>query len=312
MTDSLKIALARPLPPAMHEALSQFGEVLVAGADPDAMTGCHIYVSTAVDPVTTDMIKAMPDSIGMIGNLGVGTNNIDLAAAAERGIEVSNTPVVTEDTADLAFALLMATCRRVTFAETHLRADDWATGAQVLGTRVHGKTLGIIGLGAIGQAVARRAKGFGMSILYSGRKRNIEAEQILQARYCDSVDELLANSDIVSLHCPLTEHTQYVINAERLAKMKPGAILINTGRGPLVDEAALIDALQAGHLGGAGLDVFEFEPEVSPGLLTLDNVTLTPHIGSATAECRRDMAMRLLGNIKAFLESGKVLDRCLP
>ncbi len=309
MSDQIKIALARQLPPAMIDALSQLGEVVVTGSDTAAMAGCRVYVSTAVDPVNAGTIMAMPDSIGLIGNIGVGTDNIDLAAAAGRGIQVSNTPVVTEDTADLAFALLMATCRRVSACESALRAGDWAAGAQILGTRVHGKTLGIIGLGAIGQAVARRARGFGMQVLYSGRSRKPEAESELGVRYCETLEELLQASDIVSLHCPLIDETWHIINAERLAQMKPGAILINTGRGPLVDEAALIAALRSGHLGGAGLDVYEFEPEVSAGLLTLDNVTLTPHIGSATAECRRDMVLRLLANISAFLESGAPLDK---
>jgi glyoxylate reductase len=208
-------------------------------------------------------------------------------------------------------ALLLAACRRLSFCERALRAGDWQRGAATLGSRVHGKVLGIIGLGAIGQALARRAAAFGMTLLYHGPNRKPDVEAALGVQYRKTLEELLAESDIVSLNCPLTPASRHLMNAETLGQMKPGAVLVNTGRGPLVDENALVAVLDSGHLGAAGLDVFEFEPEVTPQLLAFDNVTLLPHIGSATAECRTDMAMRAFANIRQYLAEGTVIDNCL-
>ncbi|MFV0275859.1 MAG: 2-hydroxyacid dehydrogenase [Parahaliea sp.] len=306
------IGLGAPLPPAMQQALARFGEVRLVGEDTAAMAGCGVYLITPRVRASAALISALPPSVGLLASLGVGTDHIDLDAAAARGLQVSNTPVVTEDTADLAWALLLATCRRLTRCEALLRQNDWLASQRVLGTRVHGKTLGIVGFGAIGQAVARRAQGFGMDLLYHGPRRKPEAEAELSARYCLSLDELLVQSDIVSLNCPLGPDTRHIINANSLARMKAGAVLINTGRGPLVDEAALVQALQAGTLGGAGLDVFEFEPQVTPALLDFDAVTLLPHIGSATGECRTDMALRVMANIQAWCEGRPVPDACVP
>ena len=312
MSDTVLLT-ARTLPQPMIGALEQFGEVRSCDGDPgpDQLAGARVYVSTSVDPVPAELIERFGPDMGLIANLGVGTDNIDLAAAAARGIQVSNTPVVTEDTADLTLALMLATCRRLGTCERHLRAGDWAAGARTLGQRVHGKTLGIVGFGAIGQAVARRAAGFGMQILYHGPHRKPDAEGGLNAAFCADLIQLLQSSDIVSLNCPLTAETRHLINRDTLGQMKQGAVLINTGRGPLIDEAALVAALAGGHLGGAGLDVFEFEPEVTPQLKTFDNVTLLPHIGSATGECRADMAQRAMANIQAFLTTGTPLDRCV-
>lgn len=312
MSDTILVT-ARTLPRPMMQALEQFGEVRPGDGQPGPgyLAGASVYVSTSVDPVPAELIERFGPELGLIANLGVGTDNIDLAAAAARGIQVSNTPVVTEDTADLTLALLLATCRRLSTCERQLRDGNWAAGAQTLGQRVHGKTLGIVGFGAIGQAVARRAAGFGMELLYHGPRRKDEADSDLGATYCADLAQLLQASDIVSLNCPLTPETRHLINEATLAQMKPGAVLINTGRGPLVDEAALVQALASGHLGGAGLDVFEFEPEVTPELLAFDNVTLLPHIGSATGECRADIAQRAMANIQAFLTTGAPLDRCV-
>lgn len=304
-----KIITARQLPEAMMAALSQFGAVEVLAADRSNLSGAVALVSVAVDPVQAELLTSASDSLRLVANIGVGTDNIDLAKASQLGIMVSNTPVVTEDTADLAMSLMLATCRRLNHCEKLLRAGDFAAGASHLGVRVHGKTLGLIGFGAIGQAVARRARGFGMTILYHGPRPKVEEATTLGAQYCASLSDLLARSDIVSLHCPLSDNTHHIINAETLSMMRPGAILINTGRGALVHEAALVEALAAGHLGGAGLDVFEFEPQVTEALKDFNNVTLTPHIGSATAECRQDMAMRLVANLKQFLDAGSVIDR---
>ncbi len=302
------LAVAPRVPEAMRELLATVGEVNAA-ADGEGPPGrARVYVSTALDPVRSELIERMPASLGLIANIGVGTDNIDLAAAARRGIAVSNTPVVTEDTADLTMALLLAACRRLSIGERLLRDGRFGEAQRHLGIRVHGKTLGIVGFGAIGQAVARRAAGFGMRILYHGPRRKSAAEAETGAEFKAALEDLLGESDIVSLNCPLNEQTRHVMNAGSLARMKPGAVLVNTGRGPLIHEQALVDALASGHLGGAGLDVFEFEPEVTPALLGFDNVTLLPHVGSATGECRRDMALRVVENIRAFLQTGRPVD----
>ncbi|NVK41454.1 MAG: D-glycerate dehydrogenase [Oceanospirillaceae bacterium] len=304
------ILVARPLPQAMIDALSQFGAVSVVDPSTTLTDKGDILVTTPLDPVDAGLIDRLPASIGLIANIGVGIDHIDLAAARQRGIAVSNTPVVTEDTADMAMTLLLASCRRLGVSERHLRNDDWASGVSQLGQRVHGKTLGIIGFGAIGQAVARRARGFDMTILYHGPNRKPDTEAQLGAHYCASLEQLLAEADIVSLNCDLNAGTRHLINADTLAKMKPNAVLINTGRGPLIDEAALVEALQNGQLGAVGLDVYEFEPRVSPELMQFDRVTLSPHIGSATQECRGDMARRVCLNIAQFVQQGAPLDGC--
>jgi glyoxylate reductase len=310
MSKPLLVA-APTVPAALLPALAGFGEVqggAESTASPD-LSRASVYVCTSIDAVSAELMAGFGPQMGLIANLGVGFDNIDVQAAAARGIQVSNTPVVTEDTADLTLALMLATCRRLNVSEQRLRAGDWTGGMRTLGMRVHGKTLGVVGFGAIGQAVARRAAGFGMRILYHGPNRKPEAEAALAATYCADLKALLGASDIVSLNCPLTPQTRHVMNAETLAWMRPGAVLINTGRGALVHESALVEALASGHLGAAGLDVFEFEPDVTPGLLTADNVTLLPHIGSATGECRAEIGQRAVANIQAFLTHGQALDR---
>lgn len=304
------ILVTRPLPQPMLDALGQFGEVQIVDLNAETIPEGDIIVATPLDPIKGDLLAKLPKSVRLIANIGIGVDHVDLSAARELGIAVSNTPVVTEDTADLAMALLLATCRKLSASERYLRADDWASGMGQLGIRVHGKTLGIIGMGAIGQALARRAQGFGMQIIYTNRGPNPDAEAALGARFCETKEQLLAEADIVSLNCDLNPNTRHIIDAEALSQMKPGAVLINAGRGPLVDEAALIQVLENGHLGGAGLDVYEFEPQVSPGLTAFDNVTLLPHIGSATQECRADMARRVCVNIAAFIQQGAPQDCC--
>ena len=303
------LALSRPMPEAFIELLSALGQVVV-GEDNQCPEGASVYITTPLDETGSAVINALPDTVKLIASIGVGTDHIDLAAAKARGLTVSNTPVVTEDTADLTWALLLATMRGLTRSEKLLRRGEWdgMLPMEMMGSRVHGKTLGIIGLGAIGQAVARRARGFGMPILYCGPNRKPQAEQELEASYCDTVAHLVSQADVVSLHCALSDNTHHLIDAALLAQFKPGSTLINTGRGPLVDEAALVDALQGGPLGSAGLDVYEFEPQVARALLELGNVTLLPHIGSATNECRFDVVIRLYENIQQFQESGEAKD----
>ena len=306
------LLLARELPELFMQALQQLGEPRVANSSSEAaaFASGSVYIATAMDPVDAALIERFPEGLGLVSNLGVGTDNIDFEAASRRDIAISNTPVVTEDTADLAMALMLATCRQLSFCERALRRGDWDLGQQHLGQRVQGKTLGIIGFGDIGQAVARRARGFDMQLIYHGPSRKVEAEEQLGAQYRPELTGLLAEADIVTLHCPLTPDTRHLINEASLAQMKANSVLINTGRGPLIDEDALVAALAAGQLGAAGLDVFEFEPHVHPLLLDFDNVSLTPHLGSATRECRMDIAMRAFANVRNYLEHGAPLDRC--
>ncbi|MBA6412275.1 D-glycerate dehydrogenase [Parahaliea sp. F7430] len=308
--NAVKLAMSRELPPAMMQGLGQFAEVVVSGPNSAAMEGCCIYVCTALDAVPAELINSMPESIKLIASFGVGTDHIDLAAAEKRRIQVSNTPQVTEDTADLTFTLILAACRRLSDAERLLRQGEWAQAQQRVGNRVYGKSLGIVGFGAIGQAVAQRAKGFDLKVQYYGPNRKAQAEAELGATYQPDLAGLLGSSDIVVLTCPLNSATQHLINAERLQQMKQGAVLVNTGRGAVVDEAALVECLREGHLAAAGLDVFEFEPEPHPGLLELDNVCLTPHVGSATSDARVDMVMSVFANIESFLKTGQAINLC--
>ncbi|MHB1142149.1 MAG: 2-hydroxyacid dehydrogenase [Sulfuricaulis sp.] len=241
-------------------------------------------------------------------NIAVGFNNIDLKACQARGVMATNTPGVLDDsTADFTWALILATARRVTEAEQYLRAGQW-TGwklKQFLGTDVHHATLGILGMGRVGQAVARRARGFDMNVLYhNSRRLSAEVEKSCHAAYV-GMDELLARADILTVHTPYSPATHHLLGAAQFAKMKPGAILIHAARGGVVDDAALVEALQRGPLAAAGLDVFENEPALHPDFLKLTNVVLTPHIASSSEATRRRMAMLAAENLVAALTTGK-------
>ena len=264
-------------------------------------------ISMITDNVDEELLNAAAH-LKIIAHFGVGYNNIDVKAATTRGILVSNTPdVLTDATAELAFALVLAVSRRLVECDRITREGRFHYWAPMLflGRDVTGKTLGIIGLGQIGKAVALRAKGFTMRILYHNRKRiDVSEEKALRAEYV-SLKTLLRESDVVSLHVPLTEHTKHLIGKDELALMKPTAYLINTARGPVVDEQALLNALRAKTIGGAGLDVYEHEPSLTPGLTELDNVILLPHIGSGTLETRVKMATMAAENLIAGL-SGEV------
>lgn len=304
------ITTTRPLPLPEIEVGGQTIRFVPVSETSEIPVGTRIHGATALDPLGADAIEALPDSIELIANIGVGFDNIDLAAAARRGIRVSNTPTVTEDTADLAFGLILAACRRIGQGERFLRGGQWTSAQEAppLGTRVHGQTLGLVGFGAISQAVARRAKGFGMEILYTDLAQIKDAEALIGARYVDNLHSLLGQSDIVSIHTVLTPQTRNLIDTDALAAMRQGAVLINAARGGIVDELALCKALDAGHLAAAGLDVFETEPDVRAELVSRDDVVLTPHIGSATAACRADMVRCFLANVTAFLTDGKPLN----
>ena len=246
----------------------------------------------------------------LIATMGTGFDNIDLAAARAREIRVSNAPgMLDETTADLAFGLLLATARRIPESERFLREGRFHGWTPFLfaGAEVHGRTLGIVGLGRIGQAMARRARGFGMRILYASPRRNSDAEAALGCEHVP-LERLLAESDFVSLHVPLTPETRHLIDSAALSRMKRSAILINTARGPVVDEAALAEALQRGTIAAAGIDVFEREPAVHPALLEAPNTVLLPHIGSASVDTRARMAERAARNILTFLERNPLLD----
>jgi len=258
-------------------------------------------------------VMAAGHNLRIIANLGVGYDNIDVHAARERGIVVTNTPgALTETTADLTFALLLAAARRIVEADEYVRAGrflGWELLQEHLGYDVFGKTLGIVGMGRIGTAVARRGHlGFGMNILYHNRHRSLDAEQELNARSV-SFDELLTESDFICVHTPLTQETHHLFNRKAFRMMKDNAIIVNVARGPVVDEDALVWALETGEIAGAGIDVYENEPKVHPGLLKLkERVVLAPHLGSATGKTRRRMAKIAVDNVLSVLSGREPLD----
>jgi glyoxylate reductase len=264
-------------------------------------------------PIPEPVIAAAP-RLRIVAVAAVGYNIVDVAAATRRGILVTNTPgVLTDTTADMAWALMLGVARRVPESDRFVRAGKW-TGvywSQLMGADVHGTTLGVIGLGRIGQAIARRAQGFGMRVLYHKRTPDPEAARSVNAEFRSKAD-LLRESDFVVLSIPLTAETGHLIGAAELALMKPTAFLVNVARGPVVDEAALVDALRTKRIAGAGLDVFEDEPKVHPGLLELENLALTPHIGSASGATRRRMATRAAENCVAALEGRRPPDLVNP
>jgi glyoxylate reductase len=268
------------------------------------LSGKDGLICQIITTVDEEVLAAAP-GLKVIANVAVGYNNIDVAAARRRGIVVTNTPdVLTETTADFAWALLMAVARRVVEADQYARSGQWKAWKWDLlwGADVHGKTLGVVGFGRIGRAVARRAAGFNMRVLYYDAARPApEVERELRAEFAP-LDRLLAEADFVSLHTPLLPETRHLINESALRRMKPSAILINAARGPIVDEAALARALTEGWIAGAGLDVFEEEPKIHPGLLPLRNVVLAPHIASASRETRLAMAQLAVRNCVAVLE----------
>ncbi|MEC4889922.1 MAG: D-glycerate dehydrogenase [Nitrospira sp.] len=283
------------------------GDIPTAEAMRRGFADADAVICTLADPITDELFAAAP-RLKIVANYAVGYNNIDVATATRRGIVVTNTPeVLTDATADLVWALMLAVARRVVEGDRWVRTGQWPGWAptQMLGTEVAGKTLGIIGMGRIGQAVARRASGFDMPVLYASRHK-LPHSALYTGWTRASIRQVFERSDFLSLHVPLTESTRHLIGAKELALMKPGAILINTARGPVVDEAALLAALQQGTIAGAGLDVYEREPTLQAGLEQLPNVVLLPHLGSATQDTRIKMGLICLENIAA------VLSGCAP
>ncbi len=280
-----------------------------------AVKTADILVPTLTDRIDKGILAQAGDNLRLIANFGTGVDHIDLAAARERGITVTNTPgVLTEDTADMTMALILDVIRRVSQGERLIRSGEWSGWGPttMLGHRLWGKRLGIIGMGRIGSAVARRAKGFGLSIHYHNRRQLPDhAEQELEATYWESLDQMLARMDIISVNCPHTPGTFHLLSARRLKLLKKTAVIVNTSRGEVIDEQALTRILRDKQIAGAGLDVFEHEPAVNPKLLALDNVTLLPHMGSATIEGRIDMGEKVIINIKTFADGHKPPDRVI-
>jgi glyoxylate reductase len=302
------IVVTRSIPPSALEMLRAAGEVRVCEQDRplrpeelrEAVRGVHAVVAMLHDRIDEAVIEAAGPQLRVVANVAVGYDNIDVKALSSHGIVVTNTPgVLTDATADLTMGLLLMITRRLGEGERLLRARrPWSFHLGfMLGTGLQGKTLGIVGMGQIGQAVALRARAFGMRLVYTGRNRvSKETESALDARFLP-LNELLAESDAVSLHCPLTEQTRHLIDEGALEVMKSSAILVNTSRGPVVDEKALARALHTGKIAGAALDVFEREPDVEPELLDRDDVVIIPHLGSATVETRTAMAELAARNV---------------
>ena len=281
----------------------------------EAVAKIDVLVPTVTDRIDATVLAEAGPRLKLIASFGTGIDHIDLAGARAKGITVTNTPgVLTEDTADMTMALILGVARRISEGERLIRQGKW-TGwgpTLMLGQRLWGKRLGIVGMGRIGQAVARRARGFGLSIHYHNRRRVAEdIEQELEATYWESLDQMLARMDIVSVNCPHTPATYHLLSARRLKLMKPSAIIVNTARGEVIDENAMVRMLKAGELAGAGLDVYEHEPQVNPKLLEFDNVVLLPHMGSATLEGRIEMGEKVLINIKTFADGHNPPDRVL-
>lgn len=309
--------------PAVEQRMRELFDVRLNEADQpftreqlvEAMQEADVLVPTVTDRIDREMIAAAGDQLRLIANFGAGIEHIDIEAANERKIIVTNTPgVFTDDTADIAMAGIIGVPRRIREGVGLVRSGKWTGWAPsgLLGRKLAGKVLGIVGMGRIGQAVAHRARAFGLEIAYYNRKRLPEAlERMLGARFVEDLDELVAEADILTLHCPLTEDTRGMIDARRIAMMKPGASIINTARGELIEQEALIAALESGHLGGAGLDVYPDEPRVDKRLLRIPNVMTLPHIGSATVEGREASGEKVIANIRFWMDGHRPPDQVL-
>jgi glyoxylate reductase len=318
------VFITRKLPGAVEERMGLLftcrfnrGDKPLSRAELEAaLQETDVLVPTITDRIDAALLASAGPQLKLIANFGNGVDNIDVVAAHARGIMVTNTPgVLTDDTADMTMALMMAVSRRIIEGADAVRHGVWDgwSPTWLLGSRLRGKKLGIIGMGRIGTAVARRARAFGLEIHYHNRKPahpKIEAE--LSAHYHEGLDSLLARADILTVHCPHTPATYHLLSGRRLKLMKPTALVINTARGEVIDEDALIQLLESGQLGGAGLDVFEHEPAVNPKLLSLRNTVLLPHMGSATLEGRLDMGEKVIINIKTWADGHRPPDRVLP
>lgn len=318
-----KVIVTRRLPEAIETRMAELFDVTLNLDDTpfsramlaEAMAEADVLVPTLTDEVDADLIANAGPNLKLIANFGNGIDHIDLGAARARGIIVTNTPgVLTDDTADMAMALILAVPRRLAEGQTLLRSGEWKgwTPTMMLGHRIHGKRIGIVGMGRIGQAIAQRARAFGMAVHYHNRRRLPEAaERTVEATYWPRLEAMLSRVDIISINCPHTPETHHLFNAERIGLMQRHAYLINVARGEIVDEPALVDALERGCIAGAGLDVFEHEPQVHPKLLEMPNVVLLPHMGSATIEGRLAMGEKVIRNIKVWSDGHRPPDQVL-
>jgi glyoxylate reductase len=318
-----RVAVTRTLLPAIEARMAELFDCSLnhddhaMGADEmlSAMQDCDVLVPTVTDRIDAALINAAPASLKLIANFGAGVNHIDLAAAKAKGIIVTNTPgVFTDDTADLTMALILNVPRRLGEGHRLMRSGTWGgwSPTGMLGHRVGGKTLGIVGFGRIGEAVAIRARAFGMDILYNKRHRlPASVEEELDVTFEPDLDRLVARSDIITLHCPLTAETDRLMSRARIGMMKTDAYLINSSRGELVDEDALIEALTRGKIAGAGLDVYTHEPAVDARFMAIPNVVLLPHLGSATFEGREASGEKVIANIRIFADGHRPPDQVL-
>ncbi|QUT04253.1 D-glycerate dehydrogenase [Sphingobium phenoxybenzoativorans] len=318
-----KVIVTRRLPPSVEARMGELFETRFNVEDRPmnraelaaAMADCDVLVPTVTDQIDADLLAQAPDRLQLLASFGNGVDHIDLKAARKRRIIVTNTPgVLTEDTADMTMALILSVPRRLAEGEKLIRSGAWSgwSPSAMLGHRIGDKRLGIVGMGRIGQAVARRARAFGLSIAYHNRHRLPEAvEAETGAVYHADLDDLLRESDILSVHCPLNADSKGLIDAAKLALLKPSAYVINTSRAEIADEGALIDALETGRIAGAGLDVYAHEPAVDPRLLALSNVTLLPHMGSATFEGREATGARVIANIRTWVDGHRPPDQVL-
>lgn len=318
-----RVIVTRKLPDAVEQRMVELFDTTLnpveEGMDRAALIAavqdCDVLVPSVTDTIDADLIAAAGERLKLIANFGAGVNHIDLRAARARGIVVTNTPgVLTEDTADMTMALILAVPRRLAEGEKLVRSGQWKgwSPGGMLGHRIGGKALGIVGMGRIGQAVARRARAFGLSIHYHNRHRLPEAiEAELDATFHPDLDAMLGSIDILTIHTPLNEASRDLVDARRIALLGPHVYLINASRGGIVDEEAMVDALETGRLAGAGLDVWRFEPEIDPRLLALPNVVMTPHMGSATFEGRQATGEKVIANIRFWADGHRPPDQVL-
>ncbi len=323
MNNKLKLLITRKLPTAIETRLMELFDCTLNTDDKilskdqliEAVQHYQAIVPTVTDKIDAQIINAAGPQLGIIASYGNGYDHIDLLALKNKKIIVTNTPdVLTEDTADTTMALLCALLRRIPEGERLIRSGQWQgwSPTSLLGHRIWSKRLGIIGMGRIGMAVAKRANGFGLSVHYHNRHRLSEKlEKQCNATYWQSLEQMLSEMDIISVHCPHTPSTFHLLNERRLAVLKPTAYIINTARGEIIDEKAMIKMLKANKLAGAGLDVYENEPHINPHLLKLPNVVLLPHLGSATIEGRVQMGERVIINLKAFADGHNPPDRVI-
>ena len=323
-TGRLSVVVTRRLPDAVETRMKELFDVTLRDDDTpmtraelvEAVQRADVLVPTLTDDIDAGLVGQAGARLKLIANYGAGVDHIDVATARQRGILVSNTPgVLTDDTADMTMALILAVTRRIPEGLAMMQSDEWPgwSPTALLGGRVGGRRLGILGMGRIGQAVARRARAFGMQIHYHNRTRHrAEIEDDLEATYWESLDQMVARMDVISVNCPHTPSTFHLLNARRLKLMKAEAVIVNTSRGEVIDENALTRMLRAGDIAGAGLDVYERGRGVNPRLRELDNVVLLPHMGSATREGRIEMGEKVIINVKTFQDGHRPPDQVLP